>query len=188
VGVSIRDVADRAGVSLGTVSNALIRADLVAQPTLERVRAAIEELGFIRNEAARQLRTGRSRTIALLVLDVGNPFFTDEMRRNGVPVVLVDHAGSSRQCSVSVDDVAGARLAASHLLGLDHPSVDLGAAAAELLIDEVERPGDHHHRQVRFDPVLVPASRRAQRRPARAWPDVYLESGRPGRLTWPGRR
>ena len=73
MGVSIRDVADRAGVSLGTVSNALNRPDRVAQPTLERVRAAIEELGFIRNEAARQLRTGRSRTIALLVLDMGNP-------------------------------------------------------------------------------------------------------------------
>ena len=327
--MSIRDVAEKAGVSLGTVSNALNRPDRVAPSTLERVRAAIEELGFIRNEAARQLRTGRSRTIALLILDVGNPFFTDiargvervagqrglslilsssdsttdrqrhylslfqeqrpygvlltpvgrdlarvnELRRNGVPVVLVDHAGSSRQCSVSVDDVAGGRLAASHLLGLGHqriafaggrlavqqvadrltgvrqalaeasrpdtdltvidkiamtteggreagrailamprrrrptgvvcvndlvalgllqhalrngtavpgglaivgyddiefasaaavpltsvrqPSVDLGAAAAELLVDEVERPGDHHHRQVRFDPVLVP--------------------------------
>jgi LacI family transcriptional regulator len=329
VGVSIRDVADRAGVSLGTVSNALNRPDRVAPTTLERVRAAITELGFIRNEAARQLRTGRSRTIALLVLDIGNPFFTDiargvelvatqrglslilsssdtttdrqrhylslfqeqrsygvlltpvgrnlsrinELRGNGVPVVLVDYAGSSRQCSVSVDDVAGARLATSHLLELDHhriafaggpmtvhqvadriagvrqamaeagrpetdltivdkvgmtidggreagraildmprrrrptavvcgndlialgllqhalrnnvavpgelaivgyddiefasaaavpltsvrqPSIDLGAAAAELLIDEVERPDDHHHRQVRFDPVLVP--------------------------------
>jgi LacI family transcriptional regulator len=49
VGVSIRDVADRAGVSLGTVSNALNRPDRVAPPTLERVRAAIEDLGFIRN-------------------------------------------------------------------------------------------------------------------------------------------
>jgi LacI family transcriptional regulator len=38
---------------------------------------AIEELGFVRNEAARQLRAGRSRTVGLVVLDVGNPFFTD---------------------------------------------------------------------------------------------------------------
>jgi LacI family transcriptional regulator len=85
VGVSIRDVADRVGVSLGTVSHALNRPDRVAPATLQRVRAAIEDLGFIRNEAARQLRTGRSRTIALLVLDMGNPFFTDIAR--GVEIV-----------------------------------------------------------------------------------------------------
>ena len=41
---------------------------------------AIDELGFVRNEAARQLRAGRSRTIGLVVLDVGNPFFTDLAR------------------------------------------------------------------------------------------------------------
>ena len=59
MGVSIRDVADRAEVSLGTVSNALNRPERVAPATLERVRAAITELGFIRNEAARQLRVTR---------------------------------------------------------------------------------------------------------------------------------
>ena len=53
MGVSIRDVADRAGVSLGTVSNVFNRPDLVAPETPLRVRAAIEQLGYIRNEAAR---------------------------------------------------------------------------------------------------------------------------------------
>ena len=116
MGVSIRDVADRAGVSLGTVSNALNRPDLVAQPTLERVRAAIEELGFIRNEAARQLRTGRSRTIALLVLDVGNPFFTDVARgvervatQRGLSLVLpaatAPPTGSGTTCRCSRSSV-----------------------------------------------------------------------------------
>src|ERR1700760_1131773 len=75
--VSVVDVAKRAGVSLGTVSNVLNRPERVAPATRERVLRAIEELGFVRNEAARQLRAGRSRTIGLLVLDVGNPFFTD---------------------------------------------------------------------------------------------------------------
>ena len=74
---SVIDVARRAGVSLGTVSNVLNRPERVAPATRERVRRAIEELEFVRNEAARQLRTGRSRTIGLMVLDVGNPFFTD---------------------------------------------------------------------------------------------------------------
>jgi LacI family transcriptional regulator len=60
---SIREVAAHAGVSLGTVSNVLNRPDIVAEPTRHRVRAAIKQLGFIRNESARQLRAGRSRTI-----------------------------------------------------------------------------------------------------------------------------
>ena len=75
--VSVTDVAARAGVSLGTVSNVLNRPDRVSTATRERVLQAIDELGFVRNEAARQLRAGRSRTIGLIVLDVGNPFFTD---------------------------------------------------------------------------------------------------------------
>jgi LacI family transcriptional regulator, galactose operon repressor len=75
--VSVTDVAAHAGVSLGTVSNVLNRPDRVSTATRERVLRAIDELGFVRNEAARQLRAGRSRTIGLIVLDVGNPFFTD---------------------------------------------------------------------------------------------------------------
>jgi LacI family transcriptional regulator len=75
--VSVKDVAMRAGVSLGTVSNVLNRPERVGVATRERVLAAIDELGFVRNEAARQLRAGQSRTIGLLVLDIGNPFFTD---------------------------------------------------------------------------------------------------------------
>ena len=75
--VSVIDVARRAGVSLGTVSNVLNRPERVGPETRARVLAAISELGFVRNEAARQLRAGRSRTIGLVVLDIGNPFFTD---------------------------------------------------------------------------------------------------------------
>ncbi len=78
--VSIKEVAALAGVSVGTVSNVLNRPEVVAEPTRARVQAAIRELGFIRNESARQLRAGRSRTIGLVVLDVANPFFTDVAR------------------------------------------------------------------------------------------------------------
>lgn len=79
-GASIRDVATAAGVSVGTVSNVLNRPDSVAVPTRERVQSAIAELGFVRNESARQLRAGRSRTVGMVVLDVANPFFTDVAR------------------------------------------------------------------------------------------------------------
>ena len=93
--VSIREVAAHAGVSVGTVSNVLNRPDIVAQPTRDRVQAAIKTLGFVRNESARQLRAGRSRTIGLVVLDVANPFFTDvargvedEASMSGLSVIL----------------------------------------------------------------------------------------------------
>ena len=163
--VSIKDVAAKAGVSLGTVSNELNRPDTVRPATRARVEAAIAELGFVPNASARQLAAGRSRTIAYLVLDAGNPFFTDVargieevarasglslfmcnsdqdadredqyleqlvelrvrgvlitatdytnprlrmLRRQGVPVVLVDRAPVDAEdcCTVGVDDVAG---------------------------------------------------------------------------------
>ncbi|MGN8552044.1 UNVERIFIED_CONTAM: LacI family transcriptional regulator [Microbacterium sp. SLM126] len=78
--VSVKDVAALAGVSVGTVSNVLNRPAKVSPATVERVQSAIEQLGFVRNDAARQLRAGRSRSIGLVVLDVGNPFFTDVAR------------------------------------------------------------------------------------------------------------
>ncbi len=77
---SVRDVAAAASVSVGTVSNVLNRPDRVAPATVARVLDAIELLGFVRNDAARQLRAGRSRTIGLVVLDLRNPFFTELAR------------------------------------------------------------------------------------------------------------
>jgi len=77
---SIKDVAQRAGVSVGTVSNVLNRPSLVAAGTRARVEAAITELGFVRHGAARQLRAGTSRAVGAIVLDISNPFFTDVAR------------------------------------------------------------------------------------------------------------
>ncbi len=56
VTVSVKDVAARAGVSIGTVSNVLNNPDKVSAATARRVRNAIESLGYVRNDAARQLR------------------------------------------------------------------------------------------------------------------------------------
>lgn len=74
---TVKEVARRAGVSLGTVSNVLNRPEVVSDALRVRVEQAIAELGFVRNESARQLRAGVSRTIAVVVLDIANPFFTD---------------------------------------------------------------------------------------------------------------
>jgi LacI family transcriptional regulator len=87
--VSIRDVAARARVSVGTVSNVLNHPEKVSVESRERVAEAIDTLGFIRNDAARQLRAGTNRSVGMIVLDVANPFFTDIA--HGVEQVLSEH-------------------------------------------------------------------------------------------------
>jgi len=87
--VSVKDVAAAAGVSVGTVSNVLNRPEKVSPATLEHVQRVIGELGFVRNDAARQLRAGTNRAIGMVVLDVRNPFFTDVAR--GVELSLAEH-------------------------------------------------------------------------------------------------
>ena len=76
----MKDVASLAGVAVGTVSNVLNHPNLVRPLTRARVEAAMEQLGFIPNGSARQLRAGRSRCLGLVVLDVTNPFFTEVAR------------------------------------------------------------------------------------------------------------
>ncbi|MDO5083044.1 MAG: LacI family DNA-binding transcriptional regulator [Arachnia propionica] len=78
--LSMRDVADRASVSVGTVSNVINNPQRVQPATRERVEAAIAELGWVPNPQARALRVGRSLTIGLAVMDVANPFFADVLR------------------------------------------------------------------------------------------------------------
>ncbi|MGP3957959.1 LacI family DNA-binding transcriptional regulator [Nonomuraea sp. 3N208] len=92
---SIKEVARMAGVSVGTVSNVLNRPDMVAPETRQRVQAAIAQLGYVRNASARQLRAGRSRTIAVVALDLANPFFIDVLsgvesaaQRDGLTVMV----------------------------------------------------------------------------------------------------
>ncbi|MBM7054306.1 LacI family DNA-binding transcriptional regulator [Streptomyces durocortorensis] len=79
-GPSIKYVAHHAGVSVGTVSNVLNTPRRVSERTRERVQTVIKELGYVRSEHARQLRGGRSRLLALLVLDLANPFYVEIAR------------------------------------------------------------------------------------------------------------
>jgi len=98
----VKDVAAHAGVSVGTVSNVLNRPDVVSEETRRKVLEAIAQLGFVRNESGRQLRAGRSRTIAYVVLDASNPFFTDvakgieeTARANGMALYMCNSDGDA---------------------------------------------------------------------------------------------
>ncbi|MEN0072661.1 MAG: LacI family DNA-binding transcriptional regulator, partial [Propionicimonas sp.] len=77
---SVKDVAELAGVSVGTVSNVLNRPESVAERTREKVEAAMAELHFLRNASARQLRAGISTTVGAVLVDLGNPFYTEIAR------------------------------------------------------------------------------------------------------------
>jgi LacI family transcriptional regulator len=99
--VGIKQVAQLAGVSPGTVSNVLNRPERVAPATRARVEQAIKDLGFVRNGSASTLRAGQGRTIGLMVLDIGNPFFAevargveDECSGRGYAVILSSSAAS----------------------------------------------------------------------------------------------
>jgi len=70
------DVARHAGVSLKTVSRVVNSEPAVAQALVERVLTAIAELGFRRNDIARNLRSGRvNATVGLLIEEIANPFY-----------------------------------------------------------------------------------------------------------------
>jgi LacI family transcriptional regulator len=77
---NIHDVAERAGVSAATVSHVLNTTRFVSADTRRRVLAAIGELGYIPSAAARSLRSGRTGTLALVISDIENPFFTAVVR------------------------------------------------------------------------------------------------------------
>ena len=75
--VGIREVAALADVAVGTVSHYLNHPDKVSAEKAQRIRSAIETLGFVRNNAGRQLRLGESSAIAYIAPDVSNPFFAE---------------------------------------------------------------------------------------------------------------
>ncbi len=76
----IKDIAARVGVSPATVSRALRGGDLVAEPTLTRIRDAARALDYRPNVSARNLRTRRSMRVLMVVRDVGNPFYLDILK------------------------------------------------------------------------------------------------------------
>ena len=74
--VTIRDVADRAGVSTATVSRALSGAKPVSPAVVDQVRRAAEDLGYAGNGIASALRRSRTDTVGMVVPSITNPFFT----------------------------------------------------------------------------------------------------------------
>jgi LacI family transcriptional regulator len=152
---SIKDVARLAGVSVGTASNVLNRPDSVSPERRERVERAIAELGFVRNEPARQLRAGVSRTIAVVVLDIANPFFADLV--NGAEEVAERHDALVVVCNSGGDPDREAR----HLRRLEQQRVMgvLLTPVREVATPELLALMRHHTPVVLVDRVAAAAER-----------------------------
>ncbi|WP_171180176.1 LacI family DNA-binding transcriptional regulator [Ruegeria sp. HKCCD8929] len=75
--VGIKDVAERAGVSIATVSYVMNDSGRVGKTTKQLVLDAASELGFVRDNGAARLRTGQSRLIGVIINNVVNPFFSE---------------------------------------------------------------------------------------------------------------
>lgn len=130
--VGINDVAARAGVSPGTVSNVLNRPERVAESTRRRVERAVQELDYVRNSSGRSLRAGRSDSVGLIVLDVTNPFFAEVARgvedtagEEGLAVVLLNSAEQTLRQSRSIRLLAEQRAAGAVIMPVDGDTADL---------------------------------------------------------------
>ncbi len=130
--VGITEVARRAGVSPGTVSNVLNRPERVAPHTRQRVEETIRELDYVRNSSGSSLRSGRSDCVGLLVLDVTNPFFTevargveDEAAESGLAVLLLNSAEQHTRQERNLRLLAGQRAAGAVVMPVDDGLSDL---------------------------------------------------------------
>ena len=108
---TIRDVAERAGVSTATVSRVLAGIGNPKPETAAAVMAAVEELGYRPSGVARSLRMRRTRTLGLIVTDIQNPFFPELVQ-------AADSAARSLDYSIILGSAAYDEHRAMHYLDL----------------------------------------------------------------------
>ena len=77
---TMKQIADRAGVSTATVSHVINKSRYVSDAVRDRVLAAVNELGYVLNGLARSLRVSGTRTLGMIVPNCSNPFFAELMR------------------------------------------------------------------------------------------------------------
>ncbi|WP_020520194.1 LacI family DNA-binding transcriptional regulator [Catelliglobosispora koreensis] len=153
---TIYDVAERAGVSPATVSRVLNGRSTVDGELVARVQKAVQELEYRPNAVARNLRRSRTTLWAVIISDVGNPFFTslvrgveDVAQRAGYSVVLCntdeDIAKEGRYVSAALEEqmagviisVAGRSANVTRLIEAGTPVVAIDREIAGVQVDTV---------------------------------------------------
>ncbi len=104
---TIRDVAQKAGVSTMTVSRVLNKSGYVSQPVRARVEAAVAELGYVPNTLGLSLRFKQTKTLALVLTDITNPFWTTVAR--GVEDAASDAGFTVILCNTDESEAEQAR-------------------------------------------------------------------------------
>lgn len=112
----IEEVARRAGVSPITVSRALRTPDKVSAEALERIRAAVDAVGYVPNRVAGSLASNRTSLVAALVPNIGNPLFamtlrglSDVLRRNDYHLMIASSAHSQTEEEELIRTILGQR-------------------------------------------------------------------------------
>jgi LacI family transcriptional regulator len=107
---TIREVAEKVGVSMTTVSHVINDTRFVSPDVRQRVLAAMQELHYRPNAVARSLRQGRTQTIGLILPDSSNPFFAEIGRsiedaafQQGFSVILGNTQGDTKRENMYVD-------------------------------------------------------------------------------------
>lgn len=101
--VTLKDVAIRAGVSVGSVSTVINGTAAVSAAMRMRVQDAVAELGYVPHALARDLRLGRTSTIGLVVPNITNPHFSSLA---SVIEEARDEAGNTLTLCSTTDDAA----------------------------------------------------------------------------------
>ncbi|MCG9659706.1 Mal regulon transcriptional regulator MalI [Vibrio mediterranei] len=102
--VTITEVAKYAGVSVTTVSMVLGNKGRISPDTIDKVNQAVEELGYIRNRAAANLRSNSSEIIGLILKDISDPYYSEvasgiseEIERQGYMLILAQSGDSQER-------------------------------------------------------------------------------------------
>lgn len=118
--VTLKDIANEVGVTVGAVSHVLNGIDDISEETKERVLDAVDRLGYISNGSAVSLRSGKTNTIAIIIPDISNPHLAyqiklieDKMRRFNYSVIILntnenektEHEAIVTACSKQVDGI-----------------------------------------------------------------------------------
>ena len=114
---TIRDVARRAGVSVGTVSHYLNGTTHVSEGTSTKIRNAIDALGYRVDLGARGLRSRHTKSVGLLLPNISNPYYAEiarafehEVRRHGYQVWLCDSDGHAEHEDAYLSDLVARRV------------------------------------------------------------------------------
>jgi LacI family gluconate utilization system Gnt-I transcriptional repressor len=125
--ITLHDVAKAAGVSLITASRALANPEVVSKATIERVRQAVEDTGYIPNFLAGGLKSRRSMAVAALVPVISVPQFlptvqalTEELDRAGYQLILGQTGYDHAREAALIDTMVGRRVDGIVVAGLLH--------------------------------------------------------------------